>query len=147
MKLFAPFFFLAFLFVCTTATAQTNKAAEAKTPQAKLVKNEVAPVKGMAWDHMQHDYGKIPQNVPAEAVFTLTNTSEEPLVITKVKGSCGCTATAHSDDPVMPGESTTITATYNAKKVGAFTKRVSVTTNLSEKPVVLNIKGTVEKAK
>jgi len=147
MKLFVQFFFFAILFASTTATAQINKAAEAKSPQPKLVKNEATGIQGMKWDRMQHDYGKIPQNVPAEAVFTLTNTSEEPLVIAKVKGSCGCTATAHSDDPVMPGESTTITATYNAKKKGVFTTRVSVTTNLSETPVVLKIKGTVEEAK
>ncbi|MEM9823298.1 MAG: DUF1573 domain-containing protein [Bacteroidota bacterium] len=146
MKSFVQVLVLAFLLVGTTATAQSDKAIDAKTPQAKLVKTEVNSPQGISWDKTQYDYGKIPQNVPAEAVFTLTNTSNEPLIITKVKGSCGCTATAHSDDPVMPGENTTITATYNAKKKGAFTKTVRVTTNQSESPVVLKIKGTVEAA-
>ena len=145
MRSFVQFFVLAFLLSGTIANAQTTKASQTKTPEAKLVKNTVDEL-GIQWDKMQYDYGNIPQNVPAEAVFNLTNTGDEPLIITKVKGSCGCTATTHDDDPVMPGESTTITATYNAKKKGAFTKFVKVSTNRSDKPISLKIKGTVEVA-
>jgi len=97
------------------------------------------------WDKTVHDFGTIAQDVPAKVDFELTNNGNEPLVITKVKGSCGCTATSHDKEPVMPGTSTMVTATYNAKKLGAFTKLVKVTTNNSDEPIVLKIKGTVEK--
>lgn len=146
MRQVVQLFFFALLLGSGTLNAQVNKTTnDSKTPKATLVKNVTNDL-GIQWDVMKFDYGNIPQNVPAEATFTLTNTGAEPLLITNVKGSCGCTATAHSDDPVAPGESTTITATYNAKKKGAFTKFVKVTTNRDEAPIKLQIKGNVEVA-
>lgn len=102
----------------------------------------VSPVL-LHFDKMEHDFGTIAQGTPQKAVFTLENRSDQPLILKKVKGSCGCTATSHTQEPVAPGTSTEIEATYNAKSLGAFTKTVSVYTNLQEEPVVLTIKGIV----
>ncbi len=146
MKQVVQFFFVALLFASGTLNAQVSKAQETKTPEAVLVSSK-ADYLNVNWNTMKHDYGNIPQGIPAKADFVLTNNGNEPLVITNVKGSCGCTATAHSEDPVLPGESTTITATYNAKKEGPFTKYVKVTTNQSETPVKLQILGVVEASK
>lgn len=96
------------------------------------------------FDKTEHDFGQIQQGEPQTAYFQITNLSDEPMILTKVKGSCGCTATAFSDEPIAPGESTEIEATYNAKNVGAFTKTVTVTTNLEADPITLKIKGTVQ---
>ena len=95
-------------------------------------------------DKMEHDFGQIAQGEPQTAVFTLTNQSQDPMIITRVKGSCGCTATAYEKEPIAPGTSTTIEATYNAKNLGQFTKTVTVQTNLSENPIILTIKGKVQ---
>lgn len=116
--------------------------------QAVLVNNPSTTVvdeSSIKWDKMVHDFGKIPQNVPAEAQFEVTNSSDEPLIITNVKGSCGCTATRHDKEPIRPGESTIITATYNAKKEGTFNKTVTVQTNQHDNPITLKIKGLVAK--
>ena len=98
----------------------------------------------ISWDQLIHDFGHIPQGEPATAIFTLTNNSDSPLVIRDVKGSCGCTATYHEDEPVAPGGQTTIKAIYNAKKVGAFNKTLKVTTTVDEEVIVLRIKGSVD---
>lgn len=97
----------------------------------------------MKWQKHKHDFGTIAKNVPATATFEFTNQGEEAIVIQKVKGSCGCTATAFEQEPILPGSSSEITATYNAKSVGPFTKTVSVYTNQDDEPVVLTISGTV----
>ena len=98
----------------------------------------------LSFDKMEFDFGHIAQGIPQKTIFILTNKSDHPLLLTKVKGSCGCTATNYSKTAVAPGEHTEIEATYNAKSVGAFQKTITVTTNLSETPTILRIKGTVD---
>jgi pectate lyase len=60
-----------------------------------------------------------------------------------VQGSCGCTATDYSKEPIAPGKKGYVTATYNAANMGAFHKTVTVTAN-TDAPVVLVIKGEVK---
>lgn len=112
--------------------------------QAQTTSPAQANDDGISWEKKTHDFGEIPQNVPAKGEFLLTNTGDDPLILTNVKGSCGCTATGYSKDPIAPGESTTITATYNARRVGPFNKTIRVNTNRSASTTVLNIKGTVQ---
>jgi len=95
------------------------------------------------WDQTTSDLGKIPQNIPAEASFTLTNTSDKPLLLKEVKPTCGCTVAAYDQNPILPGESTLIKTTYNAKKTGNFQKTIKVLTNLSDKHIPLKLKGEV----
>lgn len=94
-------------------------------------------------DKMEHDFGTIEQGTPQKAVFTLTNEADVPLILKKVKGSCGCTATSYEKEPIAPGAQTEIEATYNAKNLGSFTKTVTVHTNLNDEPIVLTIRGVV----
>lgn len=95
-----------------------------------------------SWDTTIVDLGQIPQGTPVEAIFKFTNDSKIPLVITHVSRSCGCTATDYPDAPIMPGKTSTIKATYDAKALGAFDKTVTVYSNASQ-PVILRIKGKV----
>jgi len=89
------------------------------------------------------DLGELTQNIPAKAMFKLTNESNQPMILKHVQGSCGCTATNYEKTPIDAGEDTIIEATYNAKKIGPFQKTVTVQTNLQEKPIILKIKGNV----
>jgi len=115
-----------------------------QTEKTKTVKTSVTEVPSkISWDNQEYDFGKIPQNIAAEAEFVFTNTSDEPVIISKVKSSCGCTVTGYDKTPVLPGKSSTITATYDAKRKGSFRKSLRVTTN-DFKPYNLIIKGVVE---
>lgn len=98
------------------------------------------------FDKMEHDFGAIIQGTPQKAIFKLTNNSDQPLILKNVKGSCGCTATSYTTEPVPAGETAEIEATYNAKSLGEFRKTVSVFTSLQDEPYVLTIKGKVELA-
>jgi len=95
------------------------------------------------WDKTVNDFGEIEQGIPKEAEFKLTNEGKEPLLIQTAKAGCGCTNLKYSQEPVLPGKSTIIAATYNAAAMGAFTKSITVTTNADPNPVMLLIKGTV----
>ena len=97
----------------------------------------------MKWEKHKHDFGTITKDHPVSTTFEFANEGDKPIVIQKVKGSCGCTATSYEQEPILPGASSEIKATYNAKSVGPFTKTVSVYTNQDEEPFILTITGTV----
>jgi hypothetical protein len=123
----------------TQVNAQTATAASA-TP-ATSVANPNAPK--AKFDKTVNDFGEIEQGIPKEAQFKLTNEGKEPLLISQAKAGCGCTNLKYSQEPILPGKSTVIAATYNAAAMGQFSKSVTVTTNADPNPVMLIIKGTV----
>lgn len=99
------------------------------------------------FESVVHDYGLIKEeDGPQKAVFTFKNTGTEPLIISSVRASCGCTASNYTKDPVQPGQTGVVEATYNpANRPGQFSKSVSVTSNDPEKAtIVLTIKGDVK---
>lgn len=91
------------------------------------------------------DYGTIEQGANGKREFQFTNTGKEPLIITKATGSCGCTVPTYSREPIPPGEAGVITVKYDTKRVGAFTKTVTVNSNAKTPSTVLKIKGVVKK--
>lgn len=96
-----------------------------------------------SWAIKTHDFGKIKVNTPVTHEFRFTNSGDAPLVISSVQASCGCTVTDYSKDPIAPGAEGYVKATYNAAKVGIFTKTVTVSANAEESVVQLTIKGEV----
>lgn len=92
-----------------------------------------------------HNFGKIPQSIPAKYKFTISNSGNEPLIIQNVQKTCGCTVTDWTKDPIMPGESGYVTAQYNAARMGSFKKPITVISNATNSPLRLHFKGEVVK--
>lgn len=95
------------------------------------------------WVNTTYEFGQIKAGTPVTHEFSFTNTGTVPLVITSVQASCGCTVTSYSKDPIGPGNKGFVKATYNAAKVGQFTKTVTVNANTEESVIQLTIKGEV----
>jgi hypothetical protein len=75
-------------------------------------------------------------------VFEFKNTSKKAAVITNVQTSCGCTTAERPETPIRKGKKGVIKVHYDTKRVGAFTKTITVFSNVGD-PIVLTIKGTV----
>jgi len=89
------------------------------------------------------DYGEIEKGSDGVRTFEFTNTGDQPLIISKVKSSCGCTVPSKPDGPIAPGASDVIKVKYDTKRVGPIRKTVSVYSNASEPIKSLKIKGKV----
>ena len=57
--------------------------------------------------------------------------------------SCGCTVPTYSKAPIQPNESGEIEIKYDTKKLGAFTKTITVTSNAEGGNKILKIKGNI----
>lgn len=72
------------------------------------------------------DFGKIKQGIPATATITVTNISNEPLIIDQAAPSCGCTVSEYTKEPIAPGKTGTIKAVFNAASLGPINKTITV---------------------
>lgn len=91
-----------------------------------------------------HDFGTIPFNKPASYEFVFTNVGDEPIIISQVAPSCGCSVADFSKTPIKPGDAGKIKVTYNAAAKGPFTKSFTVKSNTKTPVKTLTVKGNVE---
>ncbi|WP_277477749.1 DUF1573 domain-containing protein [Catalinimonas alkaloidigena] len=77
-----------------------------------------------------HDFGDIQQGDKVNYVFEFENTGTEPLILSNVLTTCGCTATSWPREPLAPGERGEIAVSFNsAGKMGKQNKVVTVVSN------------------
>ena len=96
------------------------------------------------WEKESYDFGEIAQAKPVSTDFTFTNNGDEPIIISDVVTSCGCTASDYSKAPILPHKTGSIKVTYNASAIGTFSKSITVNFNDAASKKVLQIKGTVK---
>ena len=94
-----------------------------------------------------HQFGEVVEGTQAAHEFEFTNTGTEPLIITRVAASCGCTTPYWTKEPVLPGETGMIKASYNSNgRPGQFRKSITVMSNASLTPnTMVYIMGNVVK--
>ena len=98
------------------------------------------------FESKKHTFEPVESGEKVTATFKFTNTGNEPLLISDVKTSCGCTASDYPKEPVAPGETGEIEAVFDTSgKTGSQTKNVTVMTNTDPSSNVLIIEGLVEK--
>lgn len=116
------------------ASAQNTEQAEVPEHGAKI-----------RFEELEHQYGTIAKGSDGDCQFTFWNDGDEPLILSNVRASCGCTTPKYTQKPVMPGQKGVIDVHYNTNNVGGFSKTVTVTSNAVDNPrVVLRIKGSVK---
>ena len=114
------------------------KAQETVKTEVKAKKKK-API---TFKTLTIERNNIPYGADETFTFSFKNTGKEPIIISNVQTSCGCTTAKKPEAPVAPKKSADISVKYDTKRVGQFTKTITVTSNVSE-PIVLTIKGTV----
>lgn len=92
-----------------------------------------------------HDFGDIKEaKGKATYQFSFTNTGGQPLVIHNVRASCGCTTPTWSKQPIAPGGTGFVKATFDPKgRPGNFNKTITVTANTATPNTILRITGNV----
>lgn len=101
----------------------------------------------MRFDRTRIETGRIGEDDgPKSFVFTWRNAGSKPLVITRVKTTCGCAVPSYDKRPVKPGESASVTVTYHPKgHPGSFVRKIFLFTQLAENAptAILELAGEV----
>ena len=92
-----------------------------------------------------HNFGQIEWKRPVTVEYTITNTGNQPLVLTNVTTSCACAVADWTKEPIAPGKSGDVKITYNpAGRPGVFAKAISIYSNGKKGSFILTIKGKVK---
>jgi len=120
----------------TAAQAQTTKPAKAKPAGPQIEFSEV-----------KYDFGSIKQGDVVDHVFKFKNTGTQPLVISNIGVSCGCTTPSWTKEPVQPGKMGTISAKFNsAGKMGMQTKVLTIDSNSAGGSTTVSLVGEVKES-
>jgi hypothetical protein len=129
--------FASVLFVIATFSLSCSQ-----TPANSNEKSAFGP--GIEFVFLTHDFGVIQQGGDGAVDFVFTNTGTEPLILSNVRSSCGCTVPEWPREPINAGKQASILVKYDTKRIGTFNKSISVYSNASEAPIILHINGEVK---
>jgi hypothetical protein len=141
-----------FLFVCAamvlsgSAFAQTKPAGPAvpATAPAKPAPNPNAPK--LTFVEQSYDFGTVVEGPQITHDFKIKNEGKEPLILSNVHASCGCTVPTWPKEPILPGKESVISATYNTSgRPGHFNKTITIESNADGGKKVVTISGDVIK--
>lgn len=140
--------------VLTVLMVACNGKQDQKDINANTVKNNYSaledfkPTVGGAeivFNEVEYEFPEMEQGESVVHSFFFVNSGDAPLVLTDVKGSCGCTGVEFPEHPILPGEKGRIDAEVSTatKRVGrTFKVRVYVSSNAVTNKVTLALKGT-----
>jgi len=85
----------------------------------------------ITWEDDVYDFGEIIAGEKVEHTFRFSNTGTEPLVITNVQVTCGCTTPkGWPRDPIAPGKKAELVVQFNSTgKIGRQNKVVTIVSN------------------
>jgi len=100
----------------------------------------------MAVEQADFDFGQIFQGEKVEHTFRFQNAGDEPLIVDRVRSSCGCTAALLSTKIIAAGDVAELKATFDSARFnGAVVKTIYLYTNDPLQQVTeLHMRGTVK---
>lgn len=94
-----------------------------------------------------YNAGKVALGEVINAKFEVENTGDEPLILSDVRGTCGCTVADWSKDPIAPGEKGYVKATVNTTgfHFGPVTKSITMLSNTTPAQTTVVVKANIIK--
>lgn len=96
-------------------------------------------------DKADYDFGQVFEGQKVDHVFRFQNGGDAPLIIDRVRSSCGCTAALVSSTSLAPGEVGEVRTSFDSNRFsGEVVKTVYLYTNdATQATTQFNLRGTV----
>jgi hypothetical protein len=138
-----------FLFVCAAMVLSASVFAQAKheqsTPATAPAVNNPNAAK-IVFAEQSYDFGTVVEGPQITHDFKIRNEGKEPLILSNVHASCGCTVPTWPREPILPGKESVVSATYNTSgRPGHFSKTITIESNATGGKNVVTITGEVIK--
>lgn len=150
LLLMAPFVLLIFMYGCNQKK-ETLPGGEEKVspeivdnPATASGNNDDKNPPEFLFETTQHHFGDIMQGEKVSYTFKFKNTGGNDLVIAQATGSCGCTVSEFSKEPIPPGGNGEVKVTFDSEgKSGMQSKTVTVLANTIPATKVLTISAEI----
>jgi hypothetical protein len=104
----------------------------------KLTSEEIANAPDIQLSETSYDFGDIKAGDKVQHTFVVTNKGKAPLVLRKVRSSCGCTVSQPDKTNIISGESANISVTFDSKgRSGRQNQSITVYSNDPKKSTML----------
>jgi hypothetical protein len=134
----------AVLLLSAAAFAQGKHEQLNPTPKPAATVNPNAPI--LTFTEQSYDFGTVVEGPQITHDFKIKNEGKEPLILSNVHASCGCTVPTWPKEPILPGKESVISATYNTSgRPGHFSKSITIESNSNGGNKIINITGEVIK--
>lgn len=139
--------------ICVVVLFSCGSGSQTSDIDASIVKNNFSALENfdklsggadILFNEYEFQFPDMEKGDVLEHTFYFVNNGDKPLILTNVKGSCGCTNVEYPDQPILPGEKGAILAEINTegkKTDKIFRVAVQVQSNAISKKVKLWLKG------
>ena len=141
-----------FLFVCAALVLSGSSFAQGQHEQKPASTPAAAPAAAnpnapkLKIGEESYDFGTVVEGPQITHDFKIKNEGKEPLILSNVRASCGCTVPTWPKEPILPGKESVISATYNTSgRPGHFAKTITIESNAAGGNKVVTITGDVIK--
>lgn len=115
-----------------------------ESPEEMVVEAQSKPLTNLALSEAQFDFGKMKKGEQKEHTYEITNTGENPLIISQVKPGCGCTVPDYTKEPILPGQKGKITLKFDSSNFeGLVNKQAEVFANVEKAPIIIGFSADI----
>lgn len=127
------------------ATENTSQQAPVVLESDIIKEANKQPETSLALSEPSFDFGKIKKGDVVEHIYEVTNTGKNPLIISNVQPTCGCTVPEYTKDPIMPGQKGKITLKFDSSNFdGVVHKAAQVYANVAKNPIELTFTADIQ---
>ncbi|WP_027376028.1 DUF1573 domain-containing protein [Kaistella palustris] len=131
--------------VVTEDSATAVQAPAVESQDAMLKEAQSNPLTTVALSEAAFEFGKIKKGEHKEHTYEITNTGQNPLIISQVKPGCGCTVPDYTKDPILPGQKGKITLKFDSSNFdGLVNKQAEIYANVEKAPMVITFSADIQ---
>lgn len=115
------------------------------TQEEMVAEAQSKPLTNLVLSESHFEFGKMKKGEQKEHIYEVTNTGENPLIISQVKPGCGCTVPDYTREPILPGQKGKITLKFDSSNFdGLVNKQAEVFANVEKAPIILTFSADIE---
>ena len=114
-------------------------------PKSSASQQKITELTTLRIDTIDYWFGNVSKSDgPINHNFVIYNIGNNNLIINEVGGGCHCMTAVYTKSPIAPGDSVTISVTYDVSDpVGYFSRSIYVYSNSNNNPIALILRGTI----
>lgn len=128
-----------------TTSSSELVSQESSSEDAMVEATKAQTQTNLALSEPDFDFGKIKKGDQVEHVYEVTNTGKNPLIISSVVPTCGCTVPEFTKDPILPGQKGKITLKFDSTNFqGIVHKTAQLYANVAQVPIELRFTADIQ---